>query len=191
MKKIADKEILVGADFAGCDLKNAVVEHLEIKGWKVTDVGIKTTDEVNPEMMYHRVGFKVGSMISEGEFERALLFCGTGMGINLAANKCPHVQCAVVESIPAALRCAAANGCNVMSMGAFYVTHRKGKAMAEAFLNHKLGDGYEHWKGFYEYHKIGYDEIDTFDYNEYKANGFKIKNPPYVELAPQPIDLIW
>jgi len=190
MKTIENKEILVGADFAGCSLKNAVVKHLKAKGWKITDVGVLTEDEKNPEM-YHRVGFTVGAMITEGEFERALLFCGTGMGIHLAANKCPNVQCAVVESIPAALRCVAANGCNVMAMGAYYVTPRMGMAMVDAFLEHKLGDGYEDWHGFYEYHKIGYDEIDKFDFDEYKANNFKLKSSQNVELGLQPHTLVW
>jgi len=185
MKTIADKEVLVGADFAGVDLKNAIVEHLEKKGWKVTDVGVKTTDEENPEM-FHRIGFKVGSMISEGEFERALIFCGTGMGIHIAASQCPHVQCAVVESVPAALRCITGNDCNIMSMGGFYIGPRMGMAMADAFLEHNLCDGYENWEGFYEFHKIAYDEIDQFDYEEYKANGFKLKDPKNVYLAPMP-----
>ena len=187
MKTIKDKQILVGADFAGNPLKDAVVKHLKTKGWEVTDV---SADEKNP-MMYQRVGFKVGAMVSEGEFERALLFCGTGMGIHLAANKCLHVQWAVVESVPAALRCVAANDCNVMAMGAFYVTPRMGMAMADAFLEHNLGDGYEHWENFYEYHKLGYDEIDAFDYESYKANGFELKDPQEVALGSEPADLCW
>ena len=40
MKKVKDKEILVGADFAGFPLKEAVCEHLRAKGWKITDVGV-------------------------------------------------------------------------------------------------------------------------------------------------------
>ena len=36
--------------------------------------------------MFHRIGLRVGAMISEGEFERALVFCGTGMGIHIAAS---------------------------------------------------------------------------------------------------------
>ena len=104
MKTVKDKQILVGADIAGVPLKNAVVEHLKAKGWTVTDIGVKTEDEENPEM-FHRIGLKVGAKIAEREFERALIFCGTGMGIHIAASKCPHVHAAVVESVPSALRC--------------------------------------------------------------------------------------
>ena len=48
--------------------------------------------------MFHRIGLRVGAKIAEGEYERALIFCGTGMGIHIAASKCPHVHAAVVES---------------------------------------------------------------------------------------------
>lgn len=41
-----------------------------------------------------------------------------------------------------------ANNCNVLAMGGFYVAPRTGMAMADAFLEHKLGDGYEDWDGF-------------------------------------------
>ena len=95
MKMIKDKEILVGADFAGFPLKEAVVEHLKSKGWKVTDIGVRSADEEDPEM-FHRIGLKVDAKISEGEFERALIFCGTGMGIHIAASKCPGVFSGVV-----------------------------------------------------------------------------------------------
>ena len=104
MKTIKDKQVLVAADFAGVTLKNAIVKHLEAKGWEVTDIGVKTEEDEHPEM-FHRIGLKVGAKIAEGEFERALIFCGTGMGIHIAASKCPHVHAAVVESVPAALRC--------------------------------------------------------------------------------------
>ena len=54
----------VGADTAGQPLKDVIVTHLKETGWKVTDVGV-LRDDKNPEM-FQRVGFKVGSMISEG-----------------------------------------------------------------------------------------------------------------------------
>jgi len=190
MKTIKDKQILVAADFAGLALKDAVAAHLQERGWTVTDIGAKAGDTGEPEM-YHRIGLRAGAMIAEGEFERAILFCGTGMGIHIAASKCPHVHSAVAESVPAALRCSAANGCNVLAMGGFYIAPRKGMAMADAFLEHSLGDGYEDWPGFYEFHKLGCDELDNFDYQEYKANGFKLKNPGKAPLGPEPKGLAY
>ena len=182
MYTVKDKHVLVGADFAGFPLKEAVVKHLKSKGWKVTDIGVKSANEENPEM-FHRIGLKVGAKIAEGEFERALLFCGTGMGIHIAASKCPHVHCGVVESVPAALRAITGNGVNVLSMGAFYVAPQMGMDIADAFLEHNLGDGYEGWKNFYEFHKLAIDELEAFDYDEFKANNFKIKTIGEVELA--------
>lgn len=80
-----------------------------------------------------------------------------------------------------------ANNCNVLAMGGFYVAPRTGMAMADAFLEHKLGDGYEDWDGFYEFHKLGYDELEHFDYEAYKANGFEIPNPGCAPLGPEPL----
>lgn len=187
MKTIKDKQILVGADFAGYPLKEAVVAHLKEYGWTVTDVGVRSPEDTDTDLMFHRIGLRVGSMISEGEFERALIFCGTGMGIHIAASKCPHVHAAVVESVPAALRCITGNNCNVMAMGGHYVAPQTGIAMADAFLEHNMGDGYEDWENFYEFHKLAYDELEAFDYEEFKRNGFQIKTLGEVELGPEPL----
>ena len=184
MKTIADKQVLVGADFAGFPLKEAVVAYLKEKGWTVTDIGGRSADEEEKEM-FHRIGLKVGAKISEGEFERALLFCGTGMGIHIAASKCPGVHAGVVESVPAALRAVTGNGVNVLAMGAFYVAPQMGKEIAEAFLTHRLGDGYEWWPNFYEFHKLAIDELNAFDYETFKKNGFEV-----TRLGDYPLELI-
>ena len=176
MKKVKDKQIVVGADFAGYPLKEVVVKYLEESGWEVTDLGVIDPTVDDTENMFHRVGLRVGSKITEGEFERALLFCGTGMGIHIAASKCPRVHAAVVESVPAALRAITGNGANVLSMGAFYVAPQMGCEIADAYLNAELGTGYEWWTNFYEFHKLAVDELDAFDYEEYKANDFKVKH---------------
>ncbi|MCL1796518.1 MAG: RpiB/LacA/LacB family sugar-phosphate isomerase [Clostridia bacterium] len=173
MKTVKDKQVLVGADFAGFPLKEAVVSHLQKAGWKITDIGVRSETEKDPEM-FHRIGLKAGAKITEGEFERALLFCGTGMGIHIAASKCPLVHAAVVESVPAALRAITGNGVNVLSMGAFYVAPQMGCEIADAFLYHSLGDGYEWWPNFYEFHKLAIDELDAFDYQAFKRNGFEV-----------------
>lgn len=185
MKTIANKQIVVGADFAGFALKEAVKEHLAARGWEVTDL----TPVREESGMYHRVGFALGARIAEGEFERALAFCGTGMGIHVAASKVPHVHAAVAESVHAARRAAAANGCNLLAMGGFWIGPRLGQAMADAFLESELGSGYEDWEGFLEYHRIGFDECEQFDYEAYKSNGFEVVNPREHELGPEPAHL--
>ena len=99
MKMVKDKKLVVGADFAGYPLKEAVVAHLKAKGWEIEDVGVKSPDDNDTENMFHRVGLRIGAKIAEGEYERALALCGTGMGIHIAASKCPHVHAGVVESV--------------------------------------------------------------------------------------------
>ena len=142
MKTVKDKYVLVGADIAGYPLKEAVVAHLKKKGWTVEDVGVQDPNDPNPEM-FHRIGIKVGTKIAEREYERAIIFCGTGMGIHIAASKCPHVHAACCESVPSALRCITGNNCNVLSMGGHYVAPQMGIEMADAFLEHNMGDGYD------------------------------------------------
>lgn len=177
MKTVKDKYLVVGADFAGYPLKEAVCEHLRKKGWKIEDIGVtKDSDPNDTENMFHRVGLRVGSKISEGEYERALIFCGTGMGIHIAASKCPRVFSGVVESVPAARRAITGNGVNVLAMGAFYVAPAMGCDIADAYLSAELGSDQTWWHNFYEFHKLAMDELNAFDYDEYKKNGFKVEH---------------
>lgn len=174
---IKDKKLVVGADFAGFPLKEVVCEHLRKKGWDILDLGVtKDSDPNDTENMFHRVGLRVGAQISEGIYERALVFCGTGMGIHIAASKCPHVHAGVVESLPAAIRAITGNGVNVLAMGAFYVAPQMACEIADAYLSNSLGSGWEWWHNFYEFHKLAIDELEAFDYEEYKKNGFKMKH---------------
>ena len=182
MKLIKDREVVVSADFAGFPLKEAVKEHLESRGWTVTDL----TPSLDEAPMYHRAGFMAGAKIAEREFEKALVFCGTGMGIHVAASKCPHVHAAVAERVPAARRASTANNCNVLAMGAFFTGPKLGMAMADAFLDNAFGQGYEDWDGFAAYHQIGFDECENFDYDAYRANGFQVVNPQEAPMGPEP-----
>ena len=175
MKTVKDKYLVVGADFAGFPLKEVVVEHLEKKGWKILDLGVKKDSDPNDtDLMFHRVGLRVGAEIAEGNYERALVFCGTGMGIHIAASKCPHVHAGVVESLPAAIRAITGNGVNVLAMGAFYVAPQTACDIADAYLSNSLGSGWEWWHNFYEFHKLAIDELEAFNYEEYKKEGFKV-----------------
>ncbi len=186
MKMIKDKQIVVGADFAGLAVKDAVVKNLEAKGWTVLDLGVKANDK-DSEEMFHRIGLKVGAQISERNYERALIFCGTGMGIHVAASKCPHVHAAVCESIESAKRCIAGNNCNVLAIGGFYIGAERAIDMVNAYLETEFCEGYDDWEGFDEYHKIAYDELETFDYEQYKANNFEVVNKKDCYIGPKPI----
>ncbi len=189
MKMVKDKKLVVGADFAGYPLKEAVVAHLKAKGWEIEDVGVTDPNVEDTENMFHRVGLRVGAKISEGEYERGLAFCGTGMGIHIAASKCPHVHAGVVESVAAAKRAITGNGVNVLCMGAFYVAPAMGCDIVDEYLSNSLGSGYEWWYNFYEFHKLAMDELEAFDYEEYKKNGFKVKHlgdyPLKLETKPE------
>ena len=187
MKTARQKQVVVGADFAGFPLKEAVMAHLIERGWTVEGV----TPDLATAPMYHRAGFLVGSKIAEGEYEKALAFCGTGMGVHIAASKVPHVHAAAAESLPAAKRAATANHANLLAMGAFWTAAPLGQAMADAFLESSLGDGYEDWDGFYEYHLRGYDECESFDYEAYTANGFQVPDPSVPPLGPEPEGLAY
>lgn len=185
MKLVKDRQVVVGADFAGFPLKEAVKKHLQERGWTVEDL----TPSKEDAPMYHRVGFLLGAQLAEREYEKAIAFCGSGMGIHIAASKCPHVHAAVCESLPAARRASTANNCNLLAMGAFFTGPRLGKAMADAFLDSAFGAGYESWDGFAEYHRIGYEECEEFDYDQYRDNGFRVPNPRTAELGPEPLGL--
>lgn len=126
MKKL----ILVGADPVGISLKEAVCESLKREGYEIVDVGSKEGKEVD----YYDVGNVVGYLVSTKQYEKALLFCGTGMGVNIVANKHPGVYCGLCESVMTAKLCRTINNCNVLAMGALTTAPWKAIQMVKVFL---------------------------------------------------------
>lgn len=135
-----DNRIIMGADPAGFQLKEAVKAHLIDEGYDITDVGTLSPDA---PVEYHKIGFAVGKAVSEKEFSRGLLFCGSGMGVHIVAGKFPGVYCAVCENPWPVNRCRAINNCNVLAMGGFFITERYGIMMADTFLNTPFLDGFD------------------------------------------------
>ena len=184
MKKICDKYIVIGSDISGYSLKEAIKKHLVDLGWTVEDVGVTDPHDPKPEM-FHRVGFKVGAKISEKEYEKGIVICGTGMGIHIAANKCPGVQAAVVESVRSAKRASQANNTNVLGMGGFWMSPADGIEAVDVWLGTKLGEGWEDLPVFTDYHKLAFDEINAFDYEAFKANNFEPIHLADYDIDPQ------
>ena len=93
-------KILIGADKGGYRLKEAIVTHLCEQGIECEDLG--TTDLEHPRD-FTSIATDVAGAISAGRAERAILVCGTGMGMAITANKFKSVRAAVVESQYAAM----------------------------------------------------------------------------------------
>jgi len=86
----------MGADPLGYELKETVKNHLEKQGIEVFDIS------PNEGLDYFNVGYQVGKNIANGDFDREFIFCGTGMGVNIVANKFTSVYSALCESIETA-----------------------------------------------------------------------------------------
>jgi ribose 5-phosphate isomerase B len=82
--------IAVGSDHRGLQLKGAVVDALRAQGHDVEDVGACENGAVD----YPDIAAIVGKQVSQGEAERGILICGTGIGMSIAANKFPGVRAA-------------------------------------------------------------------------------------------------
>lgn len=65
---------------------------------------------------------------------------------------------------------------DVLAMGAFYVTPELGKQCADAYLYNNFGSSWEWWPDFDRFHQMAIDELNAFDYEAYKANGFKLNH---------------
>ncbi|WP_343249877.1 RpiB/LacA/LacB family sugar-phosphate isomerase [Diplocloster hominis] len=127
-----EKKIIVGADPFGFGIKEAVKEHLKKRGFEVRDVGT-----LSPEMPveYYTAGYQVAKAVADGEYERGIVFCGSGMGVNLIANKFPGVYCGLVESVYTASLCRTINNCNMLALGGFLNGEEKARKMVDAFLD--------------------------------------------------------
>ena len=121
----------VASDHAGLVLKLAVVAELEKKGVVVRDFGTTTSDSCD----YPDFAHAVGRAIESGELERAVLVCGTGVGMSMAANRHAAVR-AVVCSEPFSARMARAhNNANVLCIGSRVVGMGTAIDIVEAFVN--------------------------------------------------------
>lgn len=152
------KKIIIGADPLGCTVKEAVKKYLEQQEYEVTDIG--TLDEKH-QVDYYNVGSEVGKRISTGEFERGIIFCGTGMGVNIVANKYPGVYCGLCESVLAAKLCRIINNCNVLSIGGLFQGNYKAVEMVKAFLNTEFAEGFS--EASPEFLQAAYKEVQKIE----------------------------
>ncbi|MEO8070481.1 MAG: RpiB/LacA/LacB family sugar-phosphate isomerase, partial [Acidobacteriota bacterium] len=89
---IPHMRIALGADHAGVGLKDLIKEYLRGRGETVTDYGTSSTESVD----YPDFAAKVASAVSSGAVECGVLFCGSGVGMAIAANKIEGVRAATI-----------------------------------------------------------------------------------------------
>ena len=85
------KNIIIGADHAGFELKEAVKHYLIEAGWEVADQGTYDCSPVD----YADFGSPVAMAVSSGSYSRGVLICGSGVGMAIVANKFPGVRAAL------------------------------------------------------------------------------------------------
>merc|ERR1712113_89704 len=125
-----NSSLIVGCDGFGEDLKNAVVQHLKGKGVDVQDLG---TEDF----------FSIAAQVARGVQQdpssvTGMLFCGTGMGVSIVANKFKGVYAAVVENEDCARNSRAINNANVLCLGGKLTPEAEALKIADAFLEQEF-----------------------------------------------------
>lgn len=123
--------IALGSDHAGKPLKDAIREHLEAKGIACRDYGwAGKPDPVD----YPIYSLKAADAVVAGECELGLLFCGTGVGISIVANKVHGIRCAVCSDTYSALMSREHNDANMLALGARVVGVELAKMIVDMWL---------------------------------------------------------
>lgn len=135
--------ILIGSDKSGFFLKEAVKRYLKEKGYVVEDCGTQSVDDAIP---YFEVAPIAAKKVAAGEYEKAILICGTGAGMAVVANKFKGVYAVACESAYSAEKARAINDANMMTMGGWIVGAEMGCQMAEKFLTTAFTENLEAWR---------------------------------------------
>jgi ribose 5-phosphate isomerase B len=131
------KKIGIGADDAAFELKETLVEHLENKGYEVEDYGVHSKEPVD----YPDVAVEVAEAVASGEHDRAILICGTGIGMSITANKVPGVRAAQCHDVFSAERARKSNNAQVLTMGQRVIGPELAKTVVDAWLESEFGGG--------------------------------------------------
>ncbi len=120
-------KIALGADSAGKPLSDIVAAHLRAKSDHVIN-------DLSGPGYYADIADRVASSVLAGENDRAILFCGTGIGVSIAANKVPGIRAALTHDTYSAERAAKSNNAQIITMGARVVGPELAKAIVDAYL---------------------------------------------------------
>ena len=127
--------IAVGADEAGAPLKEHLAKYLEEHGYAIKDYG-NGTDQDYPDVAAH-----VAEAVSNGEHDRALLVCGTGLGMAITANKIPGVRAVTAHDPYSAERARKSNDAQVLAMGSRVIAPEAAEKVLDHWLESEFQGG--------------------------------------------------
>ena len=134
-------KVAVASDHGGVPLNEAVIAELKRLGHEVLDLG--THDAANGDD-YPDHAEDVGRKIADGECERAVLICGSGVGASVAANKIKGVRAGLCHDTYSAHQGVEHDDCNVLCMGARVVGQELALDIVRAFINARFTNEERH-----------------------------------------------
>ncbi len=129
--------IAIGCDHGGFELKNILVKFLQETGVEYTDCG--TYDEQSVD--YPDIAKIVCQKVQNGECEKGILVCGTGIGMNMCANKHKGIRAAQCHDTFSAKMTRCHNNANVLTMGGRVVGSELAKDIVKEFLTNEFEGG--------------------------------------------------
>lgn len=122
--------IAVGADHAGFDLKQLLAAYLRHHGQQVIDKGTDSEEPVD----YPDFAEAVGQALLDGEAERGLLICGSGVGASVAANKLPGIRAGLCHDTYSARQGVEHDDMNILVLGARIIGTEVARELVDNFL---------------------------------------------------------
>ena len=122
--------IAIASDHAGYELKEKLKKHLEEKGFEYRDFGTYGTESCD----YPVFAKKACNAVISGECEKAILVCGTGIGVSMAANKIKGIRAAVCSDTYSAKYTRLHNNANALCMGARVIGEGLAAEITDIFL---------------------------------------------------------
>ena len=129
--------IAIGCDHGGFALKQEVMRHLDELGLAYKDFGTYSEESCD----YPIYGEAVARAVADGECERGILICGTGIGMAMTADKVPGVRATVVQTNKFAELCREHNDCNVLCLSGRFTAPMDNCQFVETFLTTEFGGG--------------------------------------------------
>lgn len=127
---MARMKIVLASDHAAIALKATLAQWLREQGHAVSDLGPHDEQSVD----YPDYGYALGRAIADGQAERGVALCGSGIGISIAVNRVPQARCALVSEPLSAALAREHNDANVVAMGARLIGPDMARAILAAFL---------------------------------------------------------